>query len=240
MDCFASIAIFLATLAWFAIRTWLRSKGMNISDSTDWEPSGLHGTTVHTVDHAQRLAEPEGFAIIRDSDPGFDVDAFYDHVRQMFLAIHCAAAARDLRPVASFIEAPFLAQVDAHIRGESDGPQLLQPGDLEPRRIAAMSIDRRDGFDICHVLVQATGPADATDDIVDNPDSASPDPIVKFREYWTLVRSVGAISRADWSIHKCPNCGGPINTDDRTTCSYCGVRMADPAYDWVVRKIAAD
>lgn len=240
MDCIGSFIFFLALIAWFAISTWLRTKGLPIGGVDDWGTSDLPVTTVHHAAPAQSHHEPEGFASIRQSDPEFETEAFYDHVREMFIEIHKAAAVRDLRPVASFIEPKLLAQIDAHIHGETDAAQVLQPGELEPVRIAAMSVDRRDGYDIVHVLVQARGPADAADDIVDNPDADGGDVVVKFREYWTLVRAVGAKSQADWSLHKCPNCGGPINTDDRTTCSYCGVRMADPAYDWVVRKIAAD
>lgn len=238
--CIGSFVFIAAVVAWFAVTTWLRYKGWIGGPTDDWGTTDLSVTTVSHAMPVETHYEPEGFASIRQNDPQFDTAAFYDHVREMFLEIHKAAAARDLRPVASFIEAKLLAQVDAHIRGEKDAPRVLQPGDLEPTRVAAMSVDRRDGYDVVHVLVQAKGPADAADDIVDNPDADVPQEVVKFREYWTLVRAVGARSRVDWSIHKCPNCGAPIDTEDRTTCSYCGVRMADPAYDWVVRKIAAD
>jgi hypothetical protein len=238
--CIGSFVFLVAIIAWFAISTWLRYKGWVPDPTDDWGTTDLSVTTVSHAMSEQTHYEPEGFAGIRQSDPVFDAEAFYDHVREMFLEIHKSAAARDLRPVASFIEPALLAQIDAHIRGETGAAQILQPGELEPTRIAAMSIDRRDGYDIVHVLVQAKGPADAADDIVENSDADGPDPVVKFREYWTLVRAIGAKSQADWSLHKCSNCGAPIDTDDRVKCSYCGVRMADPAYDWVVRKIAAD
>lgn len=247
MDCIGSFTFVLALVAWFAISAWLRSnsawlrsKGFPIAGAADWRSTDPPVNTIHNATRAAEHPRLDGFASIRQSDPQFDTEAFYDHVREMFLAIHAAAAARDLRPVGSFIEANLLAQIGAHMRGETDAAQILQPGELEPLRIAAMSVDRRDGYDVVYVLIQVKGPSDAADDIVENPDADTPEPVVRFREYWTLVRAVGAVSRAGWSIHKCPNCGGPIDTDDRSTCSYCGVRMADPAYDWVVRKIAAD
>lgn len=240
MDCIGSFIFFLALIAWFAISTWLRAKGFPIGSVDGWGTSDLPVMAVHHTAPTQSHNEPEGFAGIRQSDPQFETEAFYDHVREMFIEIHKAAAARDLRPVASFIEPKLLTQIDAHIHGETDATRVLQPSELEPVRIAAMSVDRRDGYDIVYVLVQARGPADAADDIVENPDADGPDAVATFREYWTLVRAAGAKSQADWSLHTCPNCGAPINTEDRVKCSYCGVRMADPAYDWVVRKIVAD
>lgn len=232
---FFGVAI-VATVAfrlWRARRgSWLSELGSPEDPVPSWRATGR---PTLPNDHA-----PSGFAIIREGDPHFDTEAFYDHVREMFIEIHTAAARRDLRVVAGFIEPDLLTKVEAHMRGETGAPRILHDGELQPLRIGAMSIDRREGYDIVHVLIQAKGPTDVADDIVENPDAEGLEQVVRFREYWTLVRSVGAVSRIDWSIHKCPNCGGPINTDDRATCSYCGVRMADPAYDWVVRKIAAD
>ena len=36
---------------------------------------------------------------------------------------------------------------------------------------------------------------------------------------------------------ECPNCGAPIDGDDRIRCSYCDVQLCDPALDWVVDRI---
>jgi predicted lipid-binding transport protein (Tim44 family) len=242
VDCFGSITVVILALAFLAARVWLSSKGFSAGDADGWndplDPTSVphfRAPVAVTTRH-----ELEGFPVIRQSDPTFDVDEFYDHVRQMFVAIHEAAAGRDLRSVADFVDPVLLTTLEARGHADTDAVAPLAPGDLSIQRTAAMSIDRDEGYDVVHILIAATGPASAADDLVDNPDADGPAPVVKFREYWTLVRAVGAKSQADWSLHKCPNCGAPIDADDRVKCSYCGVRMADPAYDWVVRKIAAD
>ena len=58
-----------------------------------------------------------------------------------------------------------------------------------------------------------------------------------FQEYWTLVRRVGAQTKADASIRKCPNCGAPVTDGNYVKCAYCGTMMNDPALDWVLLRI---
>ena len=58
-----------------------------------------------------------------------------------------------------------------------------------------------------------------------------------FDEYWTLVRKVGAQTKLDASIKKCPNCGGPVSDGNYVKCAYCGTMMNDPALDWVLLRI---
>jgi hypothetical protein len=242
VDCFGSITVVILVLAFLAARVWLSSKGFSGGDPDGWndplDPSSV--PHFHTPSAGPTHPGLEGFPVIRQTDPTFDVDEFYDHVAQMFVAIHEAAAARDFGSVADFVEPALLVTLEARLHADTEAAAPLTPGDLSIQRTAAMSIDRDEGYDVVHILIAATGPASAADDLVDNPDADGPEAVVKFREYWTLVRAVGAKSQVDWSLHKCPNCGAPIDTDDRVKCSYCGVRMADPAYDWVVRRIAAD
>jgi predicted lipid-binding transport protein (Tim44 family) len=242
VDCFGSIFVILAVIAAVAARVWLSSKGVGGGDADGWnDPLDLSSAPrFHGPNDTPPHHGAEGFAVIRQSDPTFDVDGFYDHVGQMFLAIHEAAAGRDLRPVADFVEPALLEGVAQHLHADPDPLAPLKPDDLTIQRTAAMSVVREEGYDVIHILIAAFGPVTAADDLVDNPDADAPGPVVAFREYWTLVRAVGAKSQADWSLHKCPNFGAPIDADDRVKCSYCGVRLADPAYDWVVRRIAAD
>jgi hypothetical protein len=58
-----------------------------------------------------------------------------------------------------------------------------------------------------------------------------------FDEYWTLVRKAGAQTKLDATIHKCPNCGGPVTDGNYVKCAYCGTMMNDPALDWVLLRI---
>jgi DNA-directed RNA polymerase subunit RPC12/RpoP len=78
-----------------------------------------------------------------------------------------------------------------------------------------------DGLDLVRIFITAEQPG--TDELL--------------CEYWELVRKRGVQTLPGLTITKCPNCGGPVDGLDPTRCGYCGTRLADPAVDWVVRKI---
>ena len=86
-----------------------------------------------------------------------------------------------------------------------------------------MTACHEDGFDLVRVFITAEQPG--TD--------------VLLCEYWELIRARGTLTKPGLDITHCPNCGGPVNGLDPTRCAYCGTRLADPALDWVVRKITA-
>ncbi len=59
----------------------------------------------------------------------------------------------------------------------------------------------------------------------------------QFQEYWTFIRKVGAHTKAETTIRKCPNCGAPVADGNYVECAYCETVMNDPALDWVLMRI---
>jgi hypothetical protein len=97
------------------------------------------------------------------------------------------------------------------------------PRALKIRAIQAITARHDNGLDLIRVLITAE-------------QSGSAELVC---EYWELVRNRGTQTKPGLSLTKCPNCGGPVDGLDPTRCAYCGTRLADPALDWVVRKISA-
>ncbi len=169
-----------------------------------------------------RTDEGSGFAAIRRADPRFDLDEFYARVSEMFVAFHEAHARRDLRAARRFIDERFYPElVERMDSGQGSPPR----GKLIVDRARAMTARHEAGMDQVRVLITAH-------------EGSAESPHVQ--EYWTLVRRQGALTKADLSLYKCPNCGAPTDGDDPTRCAYCGARLADPALDWVVSRIDAD
>jgi len=164
----------------------------------------------------------EGMAGIRGSDPDFDLAGFLQHVGEMFEAYHCALAKGDLTPVRRFVDEDFYAQLATATRHTQRGS--AQSSMLTVRAIRPITARHTDELDLVRVFIAAE-------------QSGSEEML---REYWELVRKRGTRTKPGLDITHCPNCGGPVDGLDPTRCAYCQTRLADPALDWVVRKISSD
>jgi len=160
-----------------------------------------------------------GFAAIKRADPYFTLDGFRERVKEMFLAFHAAAEKGDLSATQSFIEPSYYPKLVEQQRATREaGPVHAVTGVRDIRPAIAR---HEDGMD----LVRSSVVGETTDGQA----------VV---EYWELVRRRGATTKPETTIFKCPNCGGPANGPDPSRCAYCGTRLADPALDWVVRRIS--
>jgi len=178
-----------------------------------------------------------GFALLRDSDPDFDIDGFYKRVAEMFTDLQAGSERGDLSTAAHYIDSKAFADLQARVGAIPRETPLASP---KAARIKAVAVRRENDTDLVRVMITAVS------------DSAGADPItgsmlsegdrVRFyaQEHWTLVRTVGARTLPDATIHRCPNCGGPITATTRAECGYCHTRLCDPNRDWVVSEIAGD
>lgn len=161
-----------------------------------------------------------GFVTIRRTDPDFDLSAFLLHVGEMFSAYHSALDRGELAPVRRFIDEEYYPEVEVMAREAgraADGPRPLQIRAIHPS-----TAQHEDGLDLVRVSISALQ-GDAEPQLI--------------CEYWELIRKRGTITKPGLSVTHCPNCGGPVDGIDPTRCAYCNTRLADPALDWVVRKI---
>jgi hypothetical protein len=201
------------------VRIFLSSSGIPVDDLSESPegPTYLPDLTIQTPPPPDPHA---GFPAIRAADPAFTVEAFEARVAEMFLAYHEALARGDLAPTRRFVDEGYYASVAPGIDADSAKHTARVEGVKDIRPATAR---HEDGLDVVRVMIVAT--------------TADDEPLT---EYWELIRRRGAQSKPELSLTRCPNCGAPIDGVDPTRCAYCGERLADPAYDWVVRKISAD
>ena len=162
----------------------------------------------------------KGIGAIRDADPAFEIDDFLIHVGEMFSAYHGALDKGNLAPVRRFVDEDAYAKLEPTAEA---GRRIEGPRTLHIHAIRPITARHDDGLDLVRIFITAEQPG--TDELL--------------CEYWELVRKRGVLTKPGLSITKCPNCGGPVDGLDPTRCAYCDTRLADPALDWVVRKITA-
>jgi hypothetical protein len=184
---------------------------------------------------------PVSFDAIRADDPNFSEQAFYGRVNEMFLAIQKAWEARNMEPARRFLsEEQFQVLADGVGEYVRNG-QINKLDSIHVDRLEPVSITREGGSDYVRMLVAASvidyTIDERTGELV-NPSVLGDGKTVKsFEEYWTLERKVGAQTKADASIKKCPNCGAPVTDGNYVKCAYCGTMMNNPDLDWVLLRI---
>lgn len=193
--------------------------------AVDWTAtygsSDMLSDVVHAPSSAFETTGPVGLGRIREHDPNFDLGTLLHRVGEMFAAYHAAADKGDLRPARRFVAEeswPALDEAAEKAGRRADGPRLYHIDAIRP-----MTATHEDGLDTVRVLINA------------HETQSDAEPIC---EYWELIRKRGTLTKPGLDVTHCPNCGAPIDGDDPTRCAYCGQRLADPALDWVVRKIA--
>jgi hypothetical protein len=205
-----------------AVGEFIRDAALGGGDREgDATPTHWFTSLDHVTDKSVTFAVPQhqGIQGIRENDPEFELSEFLMRVGEMFSAYHAALDKGDMQPVRRFVDEAAYAELEptvCRIGRRAGGPRLLKI-----RAIRAITARHDDGLDLVRVFI--TADQSGTDDIL--------------CEYWELIRKRGTLTKPGLSLTKCPNCGGPVDGLDPTRCAYCGTRLADPALDWVVRKI---
>lgn len=231
------VTLALIGVAFVVWRAYTRSFGATVSTQRAFSEADTRG-----------LAQPSAREVtgwvdaLHASDPGFDLVAFLDQVKALFLRVQDAWAAGELGPVRRDLsDATFqrlrvqLALLRAQgVRNVTEGIAVM---DLQP-----VGLERTAAFDTLHVRIRAQ----ARD--VDVPlglgaeearARARAAPLAPFTEVWSFVRRPGTRSRAEGGLQpgKCPNCGAPFDGGAAGNCTFCGAIVNSGAYDWVLAEI---
>ena len=206
-----------------AVETFMTSLAETSLQTTPAEEAAaanMLAATAGSIGLAAAPSDPHaGIGSIRQSDPAFDLARFLVRVGEMFSAFHEALDRGDLSPVRHFVDEATYAQLESAAEKTGRRPDGVRA--LRIHAIRPMTAHADSRFDVIRVLITAE----------QAPDSEL------LCEYWEVVRRLGVQTKAGLNLTDCPNCGGPVDGLDPTRCAYCGTRLADPALDWVVRKI---
>ncbi len=218
-------------------RAYTRNFGATASTQRAFEAADARGVSPPSAREVTGWVDA-----LHASDPAFDLVAFLDQVKSLFLRVQAAWASGELGPVrrdlsdATFQR--FRVQLDLlraqAVRNVTADMAVL---DLQP-----VGLERTSAFDTLHVRIRAQ----ARD--LDVPVSLSLDeamararraPLEPFTEVWSFVRRPGTRSRTDGALPpgKCPNCGAPFDGGAAGNCTYCGAIVNSGAYDWVLAEI---
>jgi len=186
-------------------------------------------------------AGPVSFDALKADDPNFSEQAFYGRVNEMFLAIQKAWEARNMEPARRFLSQQQYEVLEGGVGEYVRNGQINKLDSIHIDQVTPVSITREADSDYVKVMITASvidyTIDERTQQLV-NPAVLGDGKTVKtFDEYWTLVRKVGAATKSDATIQKCPNCGGPVTDGNYVKCAYCGTMMNDPALDWVLLRI---
>jgi predicted lipid-binding transport protein (Tim44 family) len=224
------IIVIIVIVAYIVITRFLGKKGI--------DPSALSNFEMPTMPQAQAQAT---FDALKAEDPAFSEQAFYGRVNEMFINIQESWEARNMEPARRFLSEQQFQVLAEGVSEYVKNGQINKLDSLHIDRITPVSVSREGDSDYVKVMITASVIDYTVNELsgeLINPDVLGDGKTVKtFDEYWTLQRKVGAQTKSDASIKKCPNCGGPVTDGNYVKCAYCGTMMNDPALDWVLLRI---
>ena len=227
----------LIGIAFVVWRAYSRSLGATASTQRALEMADARGGTQPSAREVTGWVDA-----LHAADPAFELVAFLDQVKALFLRVQAAWAEGDLGPVRRDLsDATFQRfRVQLELLRAQDVRNVT--ADMAVLDLQPVGLERTAAFDTLHVRIRAQ----ARD--VDVPVALSPGdglararqaPLEPFTEIWSFVRRPGTQSRKDGLLPagKCPSCGAPFDGGAAGNCTYCGAIVNSGAYDWVLAEI---
>lgn len=179
---------------------------------------------------------------LRAHDPGFDLAAFCERTRRLFLDTQEAWFRRDLAPVRRYLSDATFQRLVVQLglqRTQGVRDAVAEPNVLDVRLVG---LEQNGVFDTAHLRVRAMmrdteAPATATDD--ETRALAMRRAPAPFTELWSFVRRPGVRSQAGGDPFRdaCPSCGAPFAGGASNRCEHCRAIVNSGNYDWVLSEI---
>jgi uncharacterized tellurite resistance protein B-like protein len=179
---------------------------------------------------------------LQRQDPGFDLVAFLDQAKMLFLAVQTAWARRDLGSVRRDLSDATFQRLRVQLDLlERQGIRNVT-ADMAVVDVAVVGLEQTQAFDTLQVRIRAQ--ARDLDLPASLPEAQALAAVQRaprepFVEIWSFVRRPGTRSRSQGPLApgNCPNCGAPFDGGAAGNCSYCGAIVNSGAYDWVLSEI---
>lgn len=181
-------------------------------------------------------------AQLKAKDPTFELLAFLDRVREIFMRAQQGWFKRDLSALRPFVsdsnyQRLLTQQLLMSQQGIRDAISDVEVLDL---RLVGLKVTPH--FDTAQVMIKARlrdtdVPANASD--AQALTLAKGRPLETFIEVWSFVRKGGALTRQgqDALAGKCPNCGAPFLCGAANQCDHCKAIVNSGLYDWTLAEI---
>jgi hypothetical protein len=233
--CFALVVLLVVVGVVF----YLRSRGSG--GGGDGSPLDLAGQMPFQPSAGGASQQADPFGIVRADDPDFNEEMFYGRVNEMFIAIQYAWMNRNMEPARRFLSDQQFPVLDQGVQEYVRNGTLNKLDSIHVDSMRPISVEKQGDFDVVKLIITATAidytVNERTGELVNPKELGDGKTPKTFQEYWTFIRKVGALSKVDATIQKCPNCGAPVTDGNFVKCAYCGTQMNDPALDWVLMRI---
>lgn len=134
----------------------------------------------------------QGLSYIRRMDPSFDENRFNENVTDMFFKIQGAWMNRDISPLRAFMTDETGTFIQNDIEGLLRDKKTNRLENIAVRKVEIAEAFQEEGRDFITVLFTANLLDYTTDDSTGAVVAGSKTDPVKFEEYWTFTRKVGA------------------------------------------------
>lgn len=179
---------------------------------------------------------------LKAKDPGFELMAFFDRTRRLFVEVQEAWFLRNLEPVRRFLSDSTFTRLATQLRIMQANGVRDAIADVQVLDLQIIGLEQTQFFDSVHVRVKASmrdddAPSSATDEQARAlAQKKSPE---TFTEVWTFLRRPGVATdpQKDLAQGHCPNCGAPFAGGAANTCEHCGAIVNSGQYDWVLAEI---
>lgn len=217
------------------IVVWFVMKRQGSSESTRKALDRAEAETRTTV--ASRDVD-RWVGALKAKDPQFDLIAFLDRTRRLFLEVQEAWFVRNLEPVRRSLSDATYTRLAIQLKLIDSQGLRDAIADVQALDLQIIGLAQSPFFDTVHVRVKAQmrdadAPKNASDD--EARAAAKKKSLEPFTEVWSFVRKPGAVSKDTQGT--CPNCGAPFNGGASNQCEFCKAIVNSGNYDWVLSEV---
>ena len=196
------------------------------------------------IKRLEQIGTPDtsGLGAIKQRDPGFDQNAFIQKVTKVEVAVQDAWTRGDMLPVRTFLSDGLLRRFATHLSVMRHQGLRNAMADHQVLEAQIHAVESDQHFDTIHVAIRAAArdvEVDANLSYEQAMQLAAKAKREEWTEIWSFLRRPGAKTLASGGAVEgyCPNCGGPIEAGQTTSCEHCQALVNSGDYDWVLAEI---
>ncbi len=185
--------------------------------------------------------EADAARLLRQSDPNFNPEHFYQRVSSAFMKIQDAWCSQKLDTVRPFISDGVHERFRLQfLEQQAEGTRDRMSG-ITVEQVQLVQCTSDNLFDTAAVRIDAAA-VDQTISTLDGRVMSGSGESKGFAEYWSFLRRRGArtLDKNGLIEGNCPNCGAPIELNAGAQCQSCHAQLRSGEYDWVLVEITQE
>jgi len=179
-------------------------------------------------------------AKLLERDPDFTAEGLCERVKNAFILIQNAWSEMDMAKARAFISDGIFERFSLQLQMYQASKIRNSMSDMQVLDCEIVSVSSDDFFDSVDIKITAEA-IDLFINTENNECMGGSAPEV-FVEFWTLLRRPGAKTKTEPGLLEncCPNCGNPLELQDKIECPSCKAIVNSGEYDWVLTEITQE